>query len=250
MECFSQWLDHVIARVRFWPDRSAIAAELTAHYEDHVRDLERLDYPPKLARQRALNAMGDPEIVGKALDRVHKPWLGWLWKFSRWILIAAFLVLIWAVMVCGLPDPKTWMRPVTDLDNDAGGYGQALSCPPEVEMGPYTLRTDAVWYAEGAVSQGGWDSLILDMTSTTWRFWLEGPLLYECLEAVDSNGVRYTKYHFPYISASNPSDGHIRHAFWIQVDGIENDPAWIEITHRGAGWTIRVDLPGREEATP
>ena len=87
-EDFLNWRATVVERVRFKPDRQAIAAELTAHYEDHVRDLERLDYPPELAKQRALEAMGDPEAIGRALDRVHKPWLGWLWRLSRWLMAA------------------------------------------------------------------------------------------------------------------------------------------------------------------
>lgn len=58
MEHFSDWRDKVTAQVRFWPDRESIAKELTAHYEDHVRDLARLDYPIELAQQRALLAMG------------------------------------------------------------------------------------------------------------------------------------------------------------------------------------------------
>lgn len=83
---FRNWCRQVTDQVRFKPDRAAIEQELTAHYEDHVRDLVRLDYTPELARQRALAAMGDPKTIGKALDRVHKPWLGWLWRLSRWLM--------------------------------------------------------------------------------------------------------------------------------------------------------------------
>ena len=92
MDDFLNWKATVLERVRFRPDRQAIAVELTAHYEDHVRDLERLDYPPELAKQRALDAMGDPELIGRALDRVHKPWLGWLWMASRALLTMACLL--------------------------------------------------------------------------------------------------------------------------------------------------------------
>ena len=65
---FRSWQAAVLAQVRFRPDRAAIEKELTAHYEDHVRDLERVGYDRKLAEQRALAAMGDAEAIGKALD--------------------------------------------------------------------------------------------------------------------------------------------------------------------------------------
>lgn len=50
---FGRWCDTVTRQVRFRPDRGAIQRELTAHYQDHVRDLERVGYDWKLAEQRA-----------------------------------------------------------------------------------------------------------------------------------------------------------------------------------------------------
>lgn len=250
MDDFLNWKATVLERVRFRPDRQAIAVELTAHYEDHVRDLERLDYPPELAKQRALDAMGAPELIGRALDRVHKPWLGWLWMASRALLTMACLLPACVVLIGGVPDVGEWLRPTTARGSLSEEGGQALACPPDVKMGPYTLHTEEARYAVGVDSRGEEDALLLSLTSSTWQFWLEGPFLHGCLEAVDSNGAHYTAYHAPYIAASGPNTGHFRNAFWIQVDGIENDPEWIEITHNCAGWTLHVDLPGREEAAP
>ena len=75
-DAFQIWVDAVCEQVRFQPDRKGIARELRVHYEDHVRDLLRLGRDPALAEERALEAMGNAQEVGRALDRVHKPWLG------------------------------------------------------------------------------------------------------------------------------------------------------------------------------
>lgn len=80
---FQIWVDAVCEQVRFQPDRRGIEKELRTHYEDHVRDLLRLGRPRELAEERALAAMGNAQEVGRALDKVHKPWLGWLWEASR-----------------------------------------------------------------------------------------------------------------------------------------------------------------------
>lgn len=85
---FQIWVDAVCEQVRFQPDRKAIAKELRVHYEDHVKDLLRLGRNPELAAERALAAMGDAQEVGRALDKVHKPWLGWLWEVSRVLALA------------------------------------------------------------------------------------------------------------------------------------------------------------------
>ena len=121
---FGRWCDTVTRQVRFRPDRGAIQRELAAHYQDHVRDLERVGYDWKLAEQRALAAMGDPEEIGRALDRVHKPWLGWLWIASR-------AVLALTVMACLLSLPGTgsffhMMKNTLFPPEDPGGY-QAIA---------------------------------------------------------------------------------------------------------------------------
>lgn len=95
---FEIWINAVCQEIRFRPDRKGIAKELRIHYEDHVRDLLRLGRAPELAEQRALAAMGNAQEVGWALDRVHKPWLGWLWEISRVLTLALALLLAWKVL--------------------------------------------------------------------------------------------------------------------------------------------------------
>ena len=94
MREFYQWRDSVVKQVRFRPDRTAVAEELTAHYEDHVKDLERLGYDRSLAESRALDAMGDAEEIGRALDKAHKPWLGWLWLVSKALAVLSVIVVL------------------------------------------------------------------------------------------------------------------------------------------------------------
>ena len=54
-------------------EREAIRAELDAHIEDHICGLLELDYPEDLAEERTMALMGDPEEVGRELDRHYKP---------------------------------------------------------------------------------------------------------------------------------------------------------------------------------
>ena len=66
------WRDEVLRQVRFTPDHTAIAKELYAHYEDHVRDLERFGYGEELARSRALAAIRDSGRVSDEGQRAAK----------------------------------------------------------------------------------------------------------------------------------------------------------------------------------
>jgi len=100
---FDRWCDTVVEQIRFRPDRHTVREELAAHYEDHVRDLLRIGYEEPLARERSLAAMGDAESIGKALDKAHKPWLGWLWLGSRWMVAALLALLIFGALSYELP---------------------------------------------------------------------------------------------------------------------------------------------------
>lgn len=79
------WLDTATRWIRFGPDKRAVREELEAHLEDRAADLLRLfpELTPEEAERQAVEGMGDPWEVGQALGRLHKPWLGWLWRPVR-----------------------------------------------------------------------------------------------------------------------------------------------------------------------
>lgn len=127
MRDFSHWCAQVLRCVHFSPDRKAIEQELSAHYEDSVRDYERVGYEAALARERALRDLGDPEEVGRSLNRAHAPWLGWLWLVSR----AGFWLSFWAGVY------------VVAVHGFLTGSLDAVTClrntvfPPEGDLGLY-----------------------------------------------------------------------------------------------------------------
>ena len=117
MKAWDTWRDKVVDQVRFWPDRAAIAKELDAHYEDHVKDLERIGFEYELAQERALNAMGDAEEVGRAMDKSHKPGLGWLWLVSKWAAILCIVTV--ALMFFG---NSGWQQSFHEPAQRSGDY--------------------------------------------------------------------------------------------------------------------------------
>lgn len=238
------WMREALEQVRFRPDHRAIQKELLAHLEDGRADLMRLGYDRRTAEERTLRGMGDPAETGRALDRAHKPWLGWLWQASRGL---AALVLAWALMTVisnGLPDVEEWFDPAP-VHTELGG--SSIECPPPFQAGAYTIAVTGVTYYWQEKSERA--ELSVELMSHTPKFWLTGPALGKCLEAVDSNGVQYDWHGTPFIGGSGPNDGHIRNAMWINVWGIKGEPEWIDIRHRTAGWSFRLELPQGEEGT-
>lgn len=81
---------HVTAR-----EREAIRQEINDHIEDHMESLRELGYDEALAEERTLAAMGDPEEVGRELNKQYP---------FRWLVIgraAMIVTLLFALMVAG-----------------------------------------------------------------------------------------------------------------------------------------------------
>ncbi len=138
------WVDAVCECVRFRPDRTGIAEELRDHYEEHRKELLGLGCAPELAEQRALEAMGDAREVGYALDKVHKPWLGWLWELSRWLaralavlaLVTLFHTIGWEALVQRTRDELAWEEPPASAAKVELEHGTLWAAPGDVEKQP------------------------------------------------------------------------------------------------------------------
>ena len=145
-KAFQTWLDTAVKGIRFGPDRRAVRSELADHLEDRAADLRRIfpDLTDEEARERTLAGMGDAAEVGKQLARVHKPWLGYLWRVSQ-VLLA--LPLVWLLLF----GPQ-WMWLIDQLGwFDDGPHREPLpdpatltsfSCAGVAAAGPYTILAE------------------------------------------------------------------------------------------------------------
>lgn len=246
-EKFQVWCQTVTDRVRFKPDRYDIAEELKAHYQDHVKDLMRLGYDVELAEERALGAMGDPVEIGLAMDRAHKPWLGWLWQATR----AMILVLLIAIAVALIKSDGTvndaWLRWQNQLT-----WTEPASGADRVETEHATL-----WLAPGAVTeQDGY-------THAEFYLWMEtktpvdlsyGTIL-SYVEISDDQGFvpmyeRNEDYVWPesgYWKSGGTYTSWTRYRWNFELVQ-EHAPQWVELRYPygGSGWTLRAEWEAAE----
>lgn len=111
----NEWMEQVLREVRFAPDRRKIRQELAEHMEDRMEEYleamgayDHADVSPDFdellekAEVRLMNSMGDPEELGRELNRQHKPWLGWLWMASRVLLTASVCLVVGLAVLLGV----------------------------------------------------------------------------------------------------------------------------------------------------
>jgi len=130
------WCDAVLKEVCFRPDHKAIRKELEAHYADRSAGLRQAGYGWDEARERTLAAMGDPVEVGQLLNRVHRPWLGWLWMASRLLLVLFVLLALRQAVGGELPKIELDLTPeLVDYESDTAPWWWELAQPETGE--PY-----------------------------------------------------------------------------------------------------------------
>ena len=95
------FLDRVVQHVRFRPDRGAVRRELAGHLDDSAAALQQAEgMDAETAYAQAVENMGDPDEIGRALDRAHSPLLGWTWLVSK-VLCIAVCIFLGAPLVLG-----------------------------------------------------------------------------------------------------------------------------------------------------
>lgn len=136
-----KWLNVATSKIRFRPDREAVWRELEAHFEE-LREASGLE------EEAAVERMGDPLDIAEELGRLHRPWLGYLWRVSQ--------VLLWAgvglcVLLCAvrflfrsiLPEWAVYDYLTWEYETAADGSEQYELVPNgSVTTGGYTIRVD------------------------------------------------------------------------------------------------------------
>jgi len=242
--------------VRFRPDHEAITAELTAHLEDHKAAIleTRPDMPLREAERRAVEAMGNPEELGRWLDSIHNPLLGWLqiW-FVRAVVLAGVLMLLFSVPRLGTVAVNLLAPPTY---NSLGGLGSALerSAPEEIVV---DFRPEGSWTWEGytfsihravVLDLGDEQALYYLLKVTHPNPWNREPALRDWLWAEDDLGNFYPSYRQGRLlieqgystmdfgeSSGNPAASYPFASYYdLWVSGI--DPSATEITLRFDRW--------------
>ena len=141
------WLDTATEKIRFGPDRKVVRQELEAHLED-LRESSGLE------KEAALQAMGNPKEIAMELGRLHKPWLGYLWRVSQVMVIGAAAVYCLILLILLVDSGRSDLFPGWKLYNYLTWDGRSvleiqemlseheLPAGETVKTGGITIRVD------------------------------------------------------------------------------------------------------------
>lgn len=94
-----KFLDEVLSHIRFSFDRMAIRSELENHIVDKTQYLIEKGLEKDAAEKRAVDEMGSSKEIGIALNKIHSPIVGWIWKLTNVISILCILLALFFVVI-------------------------------------------------------------------------------------------------------------------------------------------------------
>ena len=254
----TQFCDHVCQYVRFHPDHEAIRAELAAHMEDHAAALMERGVPEEEATKQAVAAMGDPEEIGRELDKSHSPLLGWLHICFGWFtgiaIYFSVVIVVWSLW--GSSPPESFRaREAAWADRIYSSYSTVLldTRPEAVFHG-----RDYTFSVQRAILTEYYGCIDLDyLVRADWfNPWLPTPNLTHFLRAEDDLGNVYVNGYDTWDHGDRYCGGGLtadtpRSAFYsLWVTGIPPEAESLTLVLDRFGTTeLSLTIPLREEAS-
>lgn len=267
-----QWLDTAVGGIRFGPDRKAVREELCAHLEDKTADFQRIfpDISPEGAEARAVEEMGDAEILRADLAKIHKPWLGYLWTASRVLAVPTVVLAVGYLLVLLVFAPILWL---------VGGweYREAIVPLPDGQEDVELVlepEKDGVWISGCWLTmEEAWLTRTDEGPSLTVRFrvlspciWVEEWTFFRQLTARDSLGNVWRSQREQALAGAQPSDERavqgaggaqgdyllsLPHLFTsrvqIQLPQIDREAEWIRLEYDWQGRAFSMALSWKED---
>ena len=138
-------------------EKTAALAEIDAHIEDHICDLLELGYDEMLAEERTMALMGDPEEVGRELDKHYTSRIWYVLERAAVVLLVVLIfqaVTGFGILFHARDSVMTRFDPAYDYENDFGADAR-IETDLRVTVGNDVLRVFRVSVGDRTIHFGG-----------------------------------------------------------------------------------------------
>ncbi|WP_157668759.1 permease prefix domain 1-containing protein [Lachnoclostridium phytofermentans] len=255
------WCHEASRYICFKPDRVEVYQELLAHIFDKVNDFENCGMKREEAMKAAVEEMGDATEIGLMMRKIHKPYLGYLWRVTQVLLVLSFLLIFYVCRQAGgirnmieelKPQKDYWEQNREVYDRDSA-YELVADLTPncEARIDGYQLSIPKVvhWKFEyeedGKVYQSDTFKFIVKAKHSPF---LDAPKgILEHLTAIDNLGNYYTDVSGYTRGPSVVGNLTVKRLFSSQfemwVDKLSPDAEWIELQYDFLGRSFRLRIP-------
>ena len=245
---WDEFISRVVRQVRFTPDRRGIKRELEAHLEDAAAQRMADGADARQAAAEAVAGMGDPEEIGRELNRAHNQFIGWTWLISKWAFIVVILMLGLSgslfIIVTDLFAPRVVSYEELDEEYNVGDPVYTAEVGESQSLGSRTVTLDEVLiYSDGRVEVRCNTSFpaLARSERVMWRpdYVRDDTGNYIELERFRADSILFGTYYVQYTSPMRP-------VVITDPEGIaisdEATTLWIGNGHTGQELEFRVDI--------
>ncbi len=203
---WEEYLRLTLSYVRFRWDHKAIERELRAHMEDLCEELITEGMDMDKAVYMTVEYMGEAEEIGRALDKEHSCWLGWLWQASRVVFLCVLLFTLPTVTGFLSGIGRSAEAYFSDYPAAEGALQYTVRLGESVWMDETKITIDQVRYYDSGQMQICYTescrmtekTLVFSSADTDWTVWDEKGNKGSCKDA-RSFGGRYRKCSVVYM---------------------------------------------------
>lgn len=267
---FDNWCKQAVKGIKYPPDRKSVYTELYDHLEDRYGDFISQGFEKEPAVQETLTVMGDAKELSAMLAQIHRPFWGFLYSFSKWLLICATaLMLLYMGIYLYHSNFSTSAadfayEPYTDTsqtDEFGRKWERTLYTEPDAKASSdgytFTITRAAQWQITDTEVSERQDlsQLHFQLKVTNPCPWAVHTDIVRWFWAVDSLGNHYYSSYERNLSTdsailvSYARTGLFTDSYEIFCDNyVSSDAEWIELHYDRSGRDIvlRIDLTGGE----
>lgn len=196
---FVRWAGQACRLIRFRPDRERVYDELVAHMEDARDAFEAAGEPPDKAVSRALEQMGDAEIVARQLQKIYRPFWGYVWKYTRVLAGVAMAIVVFHLMsfcfswlggeAYGEAEMTEYVRP----RNPEAQIISDFTPQGSIQVSGYGISVARMCFRE---YPDGYRDAYFVLRVRHWNPWQKVAMFHQNLYAVDDCGNLYPPRHY------------------------------------------------------
>ena len=112
-----KYIETVLKEVKFHYDHQEIEKELENHIYERSQYLQSKGMTAEIAETEAVQRMGDPEAMGKELNKAHNPWVGYVWLASKIFAVCLLIAAVWFGVPEAYDDIKDYIQEPTPLEH-------------------------------------------------------------------------------------------------------------------------------------
>lgn len=251
------WCSRAVRQIRYPPDRNAVYAELYQHLEDRCESFTAKGIPEEEAKEMAVAAMGNPEEIAPQLAKIHRPFWGYCYSITKWVLIVAMAITLFPLLFHLFGVQSYFSNPDDTLYDGQTHqhYGEkAFYAEPNetVKLDGYriTLKKVVRWEYDGDSIDP--DHIFFRLQVTKPAPWADKLDIQPWIWAVDSLGNTYrcyaeTDYQRPCVATFGNSHTPFLQTLDLGLDYcVSRDAEWVELHYdrSGRNFVLRIDLTG------